>query len=64
VAAAPEFQRARPDDYVLDDSEPRQKAYRGASDGTDVGVEAAQLPPPRATAKRADPARRTADARP
>jgi hypothetical protein len=64
VNAATEFSRARPDDYVLDDSEPRQKAYRGASDGADVGVDAAQLPSPRAAPKRSDSARRTADARP
>jgi len=61
---APEFHRARPDNYVLDDSEPRQKAYGGASDQTDVGVDTAQLPSPRANPKRVDPARRTADARP
>jgi len=64
AAAAAEFHRVRPDDYVLDDSEPRQKASRGASDGTDVGVDVSQLPAPKAAPKRVDPTRRTADARP
>jgi serine/threonine protein kinase len=62
--AATEFSRARPDDFVLDDAEPRQKALGGATDATDVGVDGSQLPTPRAVPKRIDPTRRTADARP
>jgi serine/threonine-protein kinase len=61
--AAVEFHRARPDEYVLDDAEPKQKAYRGASDKTDVGVDVPQLPAPHATPKRVDATRRTADVR-